>query len=85
MLLEKKEENANYEPQKYIKIKIFKNFYSLVMENRHCEYCNKRLIKIGRDRLNAPITHYDWNNRRYHKKCYFIVMVSIEKHVIGKY
>ena len=49
------------------------------MENRHCEYCNKRLIKIGRDRLNAPITHYDWNNRRYHKKCYFIVMDEYKK------
>ena len=40
----------------------------------NCEYCNKPLKKIGNNRKNGK--HFtanngnDWNERKYHKKCY---------------
>jgi hypothetical protein len=41
------------------------------MENnkRICLICNKALVKIGTDRSNGKLTHSDWTNRKYHKKC----------------
>jgi hypothetical protein len=36
---------------------------------RICLVCNKTLVKIGTDRSNGKLTHSDWTNRKYHKKC----------------
>jgi hypothetical protein len=36
---------------------------------RFCLVCNKALVKIGCDRLNGKLSHSDWKNRKYHKKC----------------
>ena len=39
-----------------------------------CLYCNKRLIIIGIGRKNGiPVGNHngqDWDNRKYHKKCF---------------
>lgn len=34
-----------------------------------CEYCHKRLVKIGKARKNGK-NHLDWVSRQYHKKCW---------------
>jgi hypothetical protein len=36
---------------------------------RICLICNKSLVKIGTARINGKLTHGDWKNRKYHKKC----------------
>ena len=40
----------------------------------NCEYCGKALKKIGYDRKNGRLyagnNGKDWDNRKYHKKCY---------------
>ena len=37
---------------------------------RYCEYCGKCLCKIGTDRKNGKGSFKDWNDRKYHKKCF---------------
>jgi hypothetical protein len=36
--------------------------------NQYCKYCDKRLVRIGRDRLNGA-NHSDWTTRDCHKSC----------------
>lgn len=42
----------------------------------NCEYCNKTLKSIGNQRKNGKKfimnvnNSNDWNDRKYHKKCY---------------
>ena len=45
-----------------------------ISEKRICEYCNKTLTKIGMQRVNCPSSYNDWTGRKYHKKCYAIMM-----------
>ena len=35
-----------------------------------CEACNKNIVIIGIGRKNGKDNFIDWNNRKYHKKCY---------------
>lgn len=39
------------------------------MNNNLCLRCNKKLVPIGNARINGK-DHNDWNNRKYHKKCW---------------
>lgn len=39
-------------------------------EKKKCLYCNKTLVAIGNKRLNGKLSITDWENRKYHKKCY---------------
>lgn len=48
------------------------------MDNRVCQYCKKTLVSIGRARKGGKRTHNDWNDRKYHKKC-FIKIKEIQK------
>jgi hypothetical protein len=41
-----------------------------VKEKRLCCACNKPLVAIGTARQNGTLRHEDWENRKYHKKCY---------------
>ena len=50
-------------------------YYNIMdnLEKRICEYCKKPLKKIGKDRKNACNKDkdlYDWEDRKFHKKCY---------------
>tara|TARA_R110000868_G_scaffold230762_2_gene484019 strand:- start:779 stop:946 length:168 start_codon:yes stop_codon:yes gene_type:complete len=38
------------------------------MKNK-CLLCKKTIVAIGTSRENGA-NHNDWNNRKYHKKCY---------------
>lgn len=40
------------------------------MPNKKCEYCDKPLVSIGRERANGKRSHGDWETRKYHKKCW---------------
>jgi hypothetical protein len=40
------------------------------LEKRVCLYCNKHLVKIGKERSNGNNQIHDWSSRKYHKKCY---------------
>lgn len=48
------------------------------MENRICQYCNKKMRGIGRSVKNGTPRHNDWITRKYHKKC-FITVQKIKK------
>ena len=41
---------------------------------RICKHCNKPLRKIGPDRGDFAPTHSDWAERKYHKKCWVIIL-----------
>ena len=43
------------------------------LNNRICLYCNKTLRKIGRDRKTCHQHFYDWQTRKYHRKCFYII------------
>jgi hypothetical protein len=45
------------------------------MNTKSCEYCNKKLVKIGYNRSNGK-PHVDWNERKYHKKCLKIFLLE---------
>ena len=49
------------------------------MINRVCVYCEKPLVAIGINRLNGKTTYSDWQNRKYHKKCYIQNIVYLKK------
>ena len=44
----------------------------------YCEHCGKALRLIGTERKNGKMINNtngkDWNTRKYHKKCYKVVM-----------
>ena len=40
----------------------------------NCEYCKKSLVMIGNNRKNGKNNIDDWKTRKYHKKCYAILM-----------
>lgn len=40
------------------------------IKSGYCHKCFKKLVPIGRSRKNGKHTHDDWNNRKYHKKCW---------------
>jgi hypothetical protein len=39
------------------------------MDKKKCLYCGKTIVPIGNSRENGAL-HNDWENRKYHKKCY---------------
>jgi len=43
----------------------------------NCEYCKKKIVVIGDRRKNGKSQIYDWNNRKYHKKCYKLIIKNI--------
>ena len=38
--------------------------------SNNCNYCNKTLIPLRKIRHNQYGNYVDWNNRKYHKKCF---------------
>lgn len=36
----------------------------------HCLLCKKKLVPIGTSRVNGKLSHSDWDNHKYHKKCW---------------
>ena len=48
-----------------------------------CQICNKSLVCIGINRLNGIDCIRDWNQRKFHKKCYkeHILQMEIDKMV----
>ncbi len=44
-----------------------------------CKLCNKRLVPMGTKRSNGKIFLNDWNDRKYHKKCYKLILENQEK------
>lgn len=50
--------------------KIENKVIKVVKVKNCCLACNRVLVPIGRKRLNGTITHDDWKDRKYHKKCF---------------
>jgi hypothetical protein len=48
-----------------------------------CEMCNKSLVCIGINRANGIDCIRDWNQRKFHKKCYkeHILQMELDKMV----
>lgn len=38
-----------------------------------CEHCGKKLVAIGNRRKNGK-SHDDWDSRKYHKKCWLVML-----------
>jgi hypothetical protein len=48
----------------------------------NCEFCNKKLVPIGKARKNGKF-HNDWYSRKYHKKCW--IKIQERKALIAKF
>ena len=42
-------------------------------EKKFCLKCSKKLVAIHDERINGNKTKFDWNSRKYHKKCWLII------------
>jgi hypothetical protein len=49
-----------------------------VLKTRKCQHCNKSLKLIGMARINGSTGYLDWNDRKYHKKCFYILKNEME-------
>lgn len=52
------------------KYEYIKNIKQYVKDNDICIYCFKKMPPIGTSRKNG-YNHHDWDNRLFHKNCYF--------------
>lgn len=50
----------------------------------NCKKCNQSIVPIGNKRKNGTI-QIDWNNRKYHKKCWKTIKESFFFDFIDKF